>query len=83
VVRAACEPMKIIGFLTCLLVLRMTEVAFAQEDLLSVARNERGLVIYGSPNLDDLNYLAAAFTKKYPFARPEVYRAPRQRSTTS
>src|SRR5688572_28555564 len=68
--------MKItIGFLMFLLIVRMTEVAFAQEDHLNAARNERGLVIYGSPNLDDLNFLAAAFTKKYPFARPEVYRA--------
>ena len=64
--------MKIIGFLALLLLARMTSVAFAQE---GNARNERGLVIYGSPNLDDLNFLAAAFTKKYSFARPEVYRA--------
>ena len=67
--------MKSIAFLTLLLAVRMTGLVWAQEELLSSARNERGLVIYGSPNLDDLNFLAAAFSKKYSFARPEVYRA--------
>jgi iron(III) transport system substrate-binding protein len=67
--------MRSIAFLTLLLAVRMTGLVWAQEELLSSARNERGLVIYGSPNLDDLNFLAAAFTKKYSFARPEVYRA--------
>src|SRR5688572_5037934 len=68
-------PMKIVAFLTLFLAVRMSGVTLAQEDLLSEARNERGLVIYGSPNLDDLNFLATAFTKKYSFAKPQVYRA--------
>ena len=55
--------MKSIAFLTLLLAVRMTGLVWAQEELLSSARNERGLVIYGSPNLDDLNFLAAAFTR--------------------
>ena len=67
--------MKIVAFLTLFLAVRMSGVTLAQEDLLSEARNERGLVIYGSPNLDDLNFLATAFTKKYSFAKPQVYRA--------
>ena len=66
--------MKIVAFLTLFLAVRMSGVTLAQEDL-SEARNERRLVIYGSPNLDDLNFLATAFTKKYSFAKPQVYRA--------
>lgn len=67
--------MKIIEFLTVLLLVLMASLGSGQEDLFSGARSERGLVIYGSPNLEDLNFLAAAFTQKYSFARAEVYRA--------
>ena len=49
--------------------------ASAQDELLNNAKSERGLVIYGSPNLDDLSFLAGAFSKKYPSIKPEVYRA--------
>ena len=41
--------MKSIAFLTLLLAVRMTALVWAQEELVSSARNERGLVIYGLP----------------------------------
>lgn len=50
-------------------------LAFAQDELAESARNEKGLVLYGSPNLDDLNFLVNSFAKKYPFVKPTIYRA--------
>lgn len=50
-------------------------LAFAQDELARNARNEKALVLYGSPNLDDLNFLVNSFTKKYPFVKSNVYRA--------
>ena len=67
--------MNIGAFLALFLAMQMFGFARAQDDLVSNAKNERGLVIYGSPNLEDLNFLAAAFAKKYSFAKPQVYRA--------
>ncbi|MBI4523265.1 MAG: extracellular solute-binding protein [Deltaproteobacteria bacterium] len=50
-------------------------VALAQDKLADAARNEKGIVLYGSPNTDDLNFLVNVFTKKHPFVKSSIYRA--------
>lgn len=59
----------------------VTEVALykgsdRQEKLEAGAREEGALMFYTSMDLEESQPIIAAFTKKYPFIRGEIYRAP-------